>query len=242
MARYEYKGRSKIIERIPEKKINKQKFIINQCNFILIASSPMANVKSLGCALSNSFYDNEVMDIHLDLIKSICKNPFILVVGGFDSKKVLRHDRKNEFQLIENSIFEFTNSSEDLRIGLNAVPRGYTIVIDSAFIPSVETYKLLTEDINESRIAYSVRKSEYVGINTTSSDIVNYFGYSCEKRLKGAYSLSQLDSDKLRKRFTGSSFNKSKFDYEFLLELKLRGVEDNSKSLRIDENFEEEEE
>jgi hypothetical protein len=35
----------------------------------------------------------------------------------------------------------------------------------------------------------------------------------------------------------GSTFNKNKFDYEMLEELKMLGVEDNSKSMRLDENY-----
>lgn len=237
-AKYEYKGRAKIVERIPTTKLLKQKPLIPHANFVLVSSYPMANVKRLGCPLSNNYYEDQALDLQLDLIQAVCKNPYILIVGGFECKRILKHPRRSEFQFIENQIYEFTNSSEDMRIALNAIPRGYTVVVDANFIPSVDTYSLLTENINQSRIVYSVRQSDCVGVNLNANSVVNYFGYSCANKIKGAYSLSQIDVDKIRKRCIGSSFNKTKFDYEILSELKMIGIEDTSKSLRLDENYE----
>ena len=237
MAKYEYKGRSKIVPQIPKTKSGKVKYIIDQCSFILISSYPMANTKKLGCPLSNDYYGEEVLDLHLDIIQSICKNPNILVVGGFDIKRILKHERRNEFQIIENSLHEFTNSSEDLRLGVNASTRTSVVVLDSTFLPSVESYKLLLKDITKSKILYSLRKSDCVGINLNQDGIINFFGYGCENKIKGAYYLNLNDFDRIRKKCTGSSFNKNKFDYEILEEFKIYGVLDDSKSFRLDENY-----
>lgn len=237
MAKYKYKGRSKIVSEVPKRKVSSPKHIIDKCSFIIMAAYPIAGVRKLGCPLINEHYDDQVFDLHLDLINSVCKNPNIMVVGGFDVKKLFKYKRRNEFQLIENTIFEFTNSSEDLRIGLNAVNRDYTIVIDGAFLPSIETYKMLLKDLNVSKIVYSDRQSNCVGINITNENIVNFFGYKCKSKTKGAYFLSLEDFDKIRKRVFGSSFNKNRFDHEILEELKMSAVEDNSKSLRLDENY-----
>jgi hypothetical protein len=86
--------------------------------------------------------------------------PLLLVVGGFDIKRIFKHPRRNEFQIIENTLFEFTNSSEDLRLGLNGIPRAPTVIVDAAFLPSVETYRLLVTDPNDSKIIYSERESD----------------------------------------------------------------------------------
>ena len=237
MAKYQYKGRSKIVSEIPKRRNNKNKYLIDKCSFILLSSYPMAGVKKLGCPLSNDHYEDEVMDLHLDLIKSVCKSPNIMVVGGFDIKRIYKHPRRNEFQVIENTLFEFTNSSEDLRMGLNAVERAHTIVIDATFLPSIETYNLLLKDLNCSKVVYSDRQSNCIGVNVTNEGVVNFFGYRCKYKTKGAYYLSLEDFDRLRKKCIGSTFNKTKFDHEILEELKMYGIEDNSKSLRLDENY-----
>lgn len=237
MAKYEYKGRSKIVQQLPSTKVDKSKYIIDQCSFILISSYPLADVKKLGCPLSNSYYGEEVLDLHLDLIQTICKTPNIIIVGGFDIKKIFKHPRRNEFQIVENTLFEFTNSSEDMRLGLNACIRSNTIIIDAAFLPSVESYKLLLKNITSSKILYSIRKSDCVGINLNDENIINFFGYKCENKIKGAYYLSLSDLDRIRKKCIGSSFNKVKFDYEMLDELKIHGTLDESKSFRLDENY-----
>lgn len=237
MAKYQYKGRSKIVSEVPKRKTSSTNIIIDKCSFIIIASYPIAGVRKLGCPLINEHYDEQVLDLHLDLINSICRCPNIMIVAGFDVKKLFKYKRRNEFQIIENTIFEFTNSSEDLRIGLNSIARDYTVVLDGAFLPSVETYKLLLTDLNTSKIIYSKRESQCVGVNITEENIVNYFGYKCENKTKGAYYLSMEDFDKIRKRTFGSSFNKNRFDYEMLEELKMTAIEDKSKSMRLDENY-----
>lgn len=237
MAKYEYKGRSKIITEIPKRKPKKAKQTIDNCCFLLLSAYPLAGVKKLGCPLSNDYYEDEVMNLHLDLIYEVCKAPFISVVGGFDIKRILKHPRRNEFQIIENTLFEFTNSSEDLRIGLNGIPRAPTVVVDAAFLPSIETYKSLLIDPNDSKIIYSTRESDCVGCNLTKEGLVNFFGYACPHKTKGAYILSVSDIDRIKKKMLGSTFNKNKFDYEILDELRLIGVEDLSKSLRLDENY-----
>jgi hypothetical protein len=237
MAKYEYKGRSKIVPQIPKRKSGKQKHIIDQCSFLLLSSYPMANIKKLGCPLANDYYGEEVLDLHLDIIQSICKSPNIIIVGGFEIKRILKHSRRNEFQIVENTLHEFTNSSEDLRLGLNAACRLNTVVIDSTFLPSVETYKLLLTDLTTSKIVYSIRKSDCVGINITHEGIINFFGYGCENKIKGGYYLNINDFDRIRKKCTGSSFCKNKFDYEILEELKMHGILDDSKSFRLDENY-----
>ena len=236
MAKYQYKGRSKIITQIPAQKTIKPDTIINSCNFVILAAYPMAGVKKLGCPLVNDYYSEEVINLHLDLIRSVCKSPNIIVVGGFDIKKVLKSSRRNEFQVVENTLHEFTNSSEDLRIGLNASPTGGSVVLDGSFLPSIDTYKLLLSDPTESKICFSFRKTEVIGINTSPENIVNYFGYSCDKKIKGAYYLNTLDFNRVRKKCVGSSFNKTQFDFEVLEELRLLAVEDTSKSIRLDEN------
>jgi hypothetical protein len=237
MSKYEYKGRSKIITEIPKRNCKKPKHTVDQCCFLLLSAYPLAGIKKLGCPLSNDYYDDEVLNIHLDVIHEVCKNPFISIVGGFDIKRIFKHHRRNEFQIIENTLFEFTNSCEDLRIGLNGIPQRPTVVVDAAFLPSIETYRLLLAEPNDSKIIYSKRASDCVGCNLTKDGLVNFFGYSYPCKTKGAYILSVTDIDRIKKKMLGSTFNKTKFDYEILDELRLIGIEDTSKSLRLDENY-----
>ena len=71
MAKYQYKGRSKIITQIPSQKTVKLNTIVDTCNFVILAAYPMAGIKKLGCPLVNDYYNEEVVNLHLDLIKSV---------------------------------------------------------------------------------------------------------------------------------------------------------------------------
>ena len=232
--KYVYKGRSKVMSQLP-KIDDKNRVLIDSCAFIIFCSSPLSNVKSLGTPLINEHYDDEMLNLYLDSLQTICKNPNIIIVTGYQSKKILKHKRRSEFSVIENLLFEMTNTAEDLRIGLNATKSCPITVFDSHFIPSYKSMQLLFENQKESSMLWSDRKTINVGCDVSETNIINYYGYSCKRKLKGAYYLSLNDADKMRKRIVGSTFNRNKFDFEMLTELRIRAKEDNSNSSRLDE-------
>lgn len=236
-SKYVYKGRSKVVNQIPKVETGR-KNLIDKCTFIIMASSPMANVKKFGCPLINDNYDDDVLNLYLDGINSICKTPNIIIVGGFQIKKLLKHQRRNEYIVIENVLYEMTNSAEDLRIGMNGSRNSPVAVFDSHFLPSYTSMSLLFEKKAESCVIYSKRKADIVGCDISETGYVNFFGYKCSAKLKGAYYLSHVDADKIRKRVTGSTFNRNKFDFEMITELRIKAKEDNSSSSRLDENYE----
>lgn len=238
MSRYIYKGRSKLIKKIPEK-INKENILIDSCAFIIIASSPISNTKKLGCPLINEHFGTEVLDFHLDVIKMVCKHPEIVIVGGFEVKKVLKHSRREEYIVVENLLHEMTNSAEDLKIGLNASRCLNTCVIDGNLVPSLMSYKLLLEEPMKSSILYSNRRALGVGCEIGNENYVSYYSYKSDNKLKGAMYLSQTDSARMRKKILGSTFNKNKFDFELLDETRMLAKNDTSQSVRIDEDFDE---
>lgn len=236
--KYIYKGRSRIVSKIPEVKNDKPTILIDSCSVVIMASNPMSGIKKLGCPLINDSYDDEVMNLYLDGMKSFIKSPNIIIVGGYNIKKILKHDRRNEYIIVENILFDLTNSAEDLRVAINATSSGPILVFDANFIPSKKSMQLLLEDKNQSSLLYSKRVSNLVGCDVSKGGFINYFGYKCPNKIKGAYYLSSVDADKMRKRICGSTFNKNKFDFEMLTELRIKAKEDTSTSSRLDENYE----
>jgi hypothetical protein len=236
-SKYVYKGRSKIVTQIPQIETG-NKTLIDKCTFIIIASNPMANTKMLGCPLINDTYDDDVLNLFLDGINKICNDPHIVIVGGYQIKKVLKHQRRGEYVVVENLLYDVTNSAQDLKIGLNASRNSPVVVLDSNFLPSYTSMSLLLENQLESSILYSKRKTDKVGCDISSTGYVNYFGYKCENKIKGAYYLSKSDADRMRRKITGSTFNSNKFDFEILTEIRIKAKEDNSSSSRLDENYE----
>jgi len=234
---YVYKGRSRVINQMPKVETG-NKTLIDSCAFLIMASNPLANLKMLGSPLINDQYNDDVLNLYLDGIHNVCKNPNIIIVGGFQIKKILKHNRRAEFSVIENVLFELTNNAEDLRIGLNATKACPLVVFDAQFIPSFKSMELLFENKKESSMLWSTRNVDKVGCDISNSKIINFYAYKCPNKLLGGYYLSPSDADKMRRRVVGSTFNRNKFDFEMLTELRIRAKEDNSSSYRLDENNE----
>lgn len=236
MSRYIYKGRSKVIKKIPELTIENE-FLIDSCAFIIIASSPISNTKKLGCPLVNDYFGTDVLDFHLEVIKSVCRNPEITIVGGYDIKKILKHKKREEYIVIENVLHELTNSAEDLRIGLNAIRNNNAVILDGNFIPTTESFSLLFKNKTNSGALFSKRKSLNIGCEINSENNIAYFSYKPLNKMKGIVFLGASDCLRLKKKILGSTFNKNKFDFEMYNEIKMEAIEDTSNSLRIDEDF-----
>ena len=235
MSRFVYKGRPKVIQQMP-KKSSIGNFLIDSCAFIIFASRPISNTKSLGCPLVNNYFGTEIIDFQLDIIKMVCKNPEIVIIGGYDIKKILKHIRRDEYSVVENILHELTNSAEDLKIGLNATRSKNVVIIDGSFIPSIDSFKLIFNNPNHSYILYSVRESDQIGCELDNSKAkVSYFSFISKNKTKGINYLCPLDSSRMRKKIIGSTFHNNKFDFELYEETSFLALEDNSISIRIDE-------
>jgi hypothetical protein len=235
MSRFVYRGRPKVIQQIPKKIANKSQ-IVENCGFVILSSRPISNTKSLGCPLVNNYFGTDIIDFHLDIIKMVCKNPEIVVIGGHDIKKILKHSRRDEYTVVENVLHEMTNTAEDLKIGLNATRSTNIVIIDGSFIPSLDSFKLVFENRNSSSILYSKRDTDIIGCELDNSKTkVSYFSFKSKNKIKGMNFLCQLDTLRMRKKVIGSTFNNNKFDFELYDETTMLALEDNSTSVRIDE-------
>jgi hypothetical protein len=235
MSRFVYKGRSKVIEKMPAKQTGGS-FLVENVAFIIIASRPISNTKSLGCPLVNNYFGTDIIDFHLDIINMVCKNPEIVIIGGYDIKKILKHSRRAEYTVIENVLYELTNSATDLKIGLNATRSNKIVVIDSSLIPSFQSFQLLFNNQKISSILHSARPSSYIGCEISKiNNTVSYFSYKSAQKLKGINYLCPSDTLRLRKKIIGATFSNNKFDFELYNETQLLALEDNSTSVRIDE-------
>jgi len=66
-------------------------------------------------------FDNKSCIEHqIETIRKVEKNPEIIVVGGFDAKKLLNHVSLQNVRFVENPAFESTTSLESFRIGINS--------------------------------------------------------------------------------------------------------------------------
>lgn len=231
MQSYTYKGGKKLYPR--PLTVQNNNYLFKNIGFILSASQPMLNTKMYGNKILYKYKDSEVLEYNLDLIYSICEHPEVIVISGFDNKSLLKHPRKNEFTIVENQLHEISNSSEDLRLGLQALKSPHCVFIDSVLIPTVSTMKYLLASRDMSSKIYTKKiPDDYIGV-LTEEKYISKFTFSSPNKLLGMYFINTHDIDRIRKKSLGKHFTKNKYAFELFKEVHTVMIDDESDSILV---------
>lgn len=231
MQSYTYKGKSKLYRKPVEKQ--SKNFLFKNMGFIICGSQPIFETKSYGNKLLYEYKNVQVLDYYLDLIHEVCEDPEIIITTGLSHKDFVKHERKDEFAIVENQMYEFSNSSEDLRIGLLALRSPHTVFIDSVCLPTVDTMRyLLTGREMSSKIFTKKLQDNYMGV-TTGDKYISGFDFDSEFKLTGMYFINTNDIDRIRKKTISNVFAKNKFAFELLSDAKATMILDESNSVLV---------
>lgn len=233
MQSYVYNGKKRIYEAPKQKKVSKPLF--ENLGFIICGSYPTNGVKSNGSKLLATHNGSTLLDYHLDLINSVCENPEIIVVSGVSTKDLLRHPRKSEYIIVENQMYEFSNTAEDLRIGLLALRSPNLIYIDSGFLPTIKSLKYLLGHKDRTTKAFlkDEKDENYVGVNIGNNGYIANYSFKTQNTLAGMYYINPNDIGRIRKRTINKNFSKNLFTFELLSDLKVKAVLDESDSVIV---------
>lgn len=233
MQSYVYNGKKRIYEAPKQKKVAKPLF--ENLGFIICGSYPTNGVKSNGSKLLATHNGSTLLDYHLDLINSVCENPEIIVVSGVSTKDLLRHPRKSEYIIVENQMYEFSNTAEDLRIGLLALRSPNLIYIDSGFLPTVKSLKYLLGHKDRTTKAFlkDEKDENYVGVNIGNNGYIANYSFKTQNTLAGMYYINPNDIGRIRKRTINKNFSKNLFTFELLSDLKVKAILDESESVIV---------
>lgn len=231
MESYTYKGKSKLYRK-PVQPTGKT-FLFKKMGFIIAGSQPIFDTKSYGNKLLYTYKNFQILDYYLDLFNTICEEPEVIITTGVSHKDFVKHQRKDEFSIVENQMHEFSNSSEDLRLGLLALRSPHTIFIDSVFLPTVETMKyLLTGREMSSKIFTKKLNDNYMGVSV-GEKYISSFNFDSDLKLTGMYFINTNDIDRIRKKCIGNTFAKNKFAFELLSDAKATIIIDETNSTLV---------
>lgn len=167
---------------------------------IILDTIPDKKIKSIGnrCLISIKKQSN-VLDYHIDVAKKLFKNPQIIVVCGFESKKVkkyLNSNRKyNNIAYIEYDIDEFSNFGQALGIGLqSASDKNNCLVWNTNHILHKHAIDIIRHNIELKQpfIAYNKKKGE-IGLLIDESNITTNCYYDLPNTLYDIVYLTKYD-------------------------------------------------
>jgi len=152
--------------------------------FILLCDMPGNRMKSYGSTSLIDIYNKKLIDLQIEAIKSKFKNYEIIICCGFDSESVYKYIRtkykKENIRLIENQIFNYSNSCESLRLCLNNLINTKIFILDGNLVFKNNIFDSIDLDKNFIVIEKSPSENLEVGVNINEYDFVEHFSFGAK--------------------------------------------------------------
>lgn len=148
-------------------------------SIILLNALPDKKIKSMGnkCLLPVS-REHNLLDYHISVIHKIYKNPEIILVCGFDTKKIKKYtkDKYKNIKYIDHSIDEYTNIGHSLLAALNIVSHKNCLILNTNNILHKKSINKIIEHKNLSFVLTKKISSD-IGFISDNSGVLNcYYG------------------------------------------------------------------
>lgn len=227
MAVYTYQGNNKKYVKPKRKDKDQIPKLFDNVTWILNGAYPFKNMKSKGSELLQKVDGSEILEYQLDFINLISNNPRIILISGISHKEFVLHPRSSEYIIMQNQFYEFSNSAEDLRLGLLGAT-DHVIFLEKPVIPNLTLFTSLSKNNKSKVCCRKAANNKEIGALEGQSKNVNKYSFFSPNKLVGIYYLGDQEIQRLKKKMTSDSFHKSKYAFEMFTELKLKLIMDHS--------------
>ena len=198
---------------------NKSDFI----SIVLLCDTPGYRMKSYGAIPLIPFRRKRLIDLQINSIKNVFNNFEVIICVGFDADKVCKYIKSKyqnlNIRIVENQLYDNSNSCEGVRLCLNNINNNKVIILDGSLLLDIET--LYDMDTQKSYILTEQGFFENleIGVNVGEQGTIEHFGFGAHQAWSEVLFLSNLDViESLRKIISSDNF-KHKFLFEGLNEL-----------------------
>lgn len=190
---------------------------------IMICDTPGYRMKSYGPPPLITIHNKKLIDHQIDAIRSRIKNFEIILCVGFDAERVSKYIRQHysglNIRIVENQIFNQSNTCEGMRLALNNTQNDKIIILDGNIMFSADTLTQLK--MNHSCVLCESEESDNleIGFNLNESECIEHFAYGASKLWSEIFFLNNSEIiDSLRKIVSSTEY-KTKFMFEALNDL-----------------------
>jgi NDP-sugar pyrophosphorylase family protein len=194
-------------------------------------------MKSYGSSCLLEISGIKLLDVQIQTINSYFSNKEIILCVGFDSSSIIKYVRNSyknlNLRIVENQLYEKTNSCESLRLCLNNTLNNKIFVIDGSILLN---YNIFSGISLKENILFTQNKSNNfeIGFNTNERNLIEHISYGAYNIWSEIFYLSSA-TDAMRKLLSNEQF-KNKLIFEAINELIKN--KNNFKSIDQNHNFE----
>ncbi len=171
-------------------------------SIILLNALPDKKIKSLGNKyLIKINKSHNIIDYQIKFLKSIFHNPQIIVVGGFESKRLKKYIdnnliKKHNIVCVNHDIDDNTNVGTSIQIGVQQVRAGNVWILNSNVLLASKLSNTVQKNLTRSFVLTHKSKSN-IGYISQNNKLINcYYDLPCS--ILDSVFIHQNDFDKFK--------------------------------------------
>lgn len=190
---------------------------------VLLCDSPGYRMKSYGPPSLITISENRLIDWQIAAIKQAFKNFEIILCVGFDSEKISKYVRNKykslNIRMVENQVYNDSNSCESARLALNNTNNDRVLICDGNLWLDQKTLSSMRDDKSYILTEDDPCGNLEVGVNLDKFNEVQHFSFGACKTWSEIILLNNQDIIETFRRIIGLSDYRNKFIFEALNEL-----------------------
>lgn len=193
---------------------------------VLLYDAAINRMKSYGpIALFNINEQTKIIDYHISFIYAHFTNPEIIICVGAESEKVIKYAQtkyhNTNIRIVENQIYQDTNTCESLRLCLNNISSNNILLMNALTLP-----KKINKTPQSSVVLYIANKSKKsdIGANINENNKVEHMSFYAKNTWLDIMWISHKNTIATIKKILSQESYKKKMWFELINEMIARKI------------------
>jgi len=196
---------------------------IDLVTIVLLCDSPGYRMKSYGPIPLVTISNYKLIDLQIKAIQEAFKNFEIILCVGFDAEKICKYIRTKyhniNIRIVENQLFNSSNSCESVRIALNNTLNNKILICNGNLLMDVKS--LLSINYSQTCVLVEQQPCENleIGINIDERQEAQYFSFGACRVWSEILFLDNKDIIETFRKIVVNPDSKNKFIFEAINEI-----------------------
>lgn len=190
---------------------------------VLLCDSPGYRMKSYGPIPLINISNHKLIDLQIKAIQQTFTNFEIIVCLGFDAEKTCKYIRTKystlPIRVVENQLFNSSNSCESARIALNNTLNNRILMCSGNLLFSNKVLSSINYNQTCALIENEPCENLEIGINIDNNNEAQYFSFGAYKTWSEILFLHNAEIIEILRKIVVYPENKNKFIFEALNEV-----------------------
>ena len=205
-----------------KKTVPKNKKINDLITVVLLCDNPGYRMKSYGPISLIDIYSKKLIDLQIHAIKERFENFEIVICLGFDCEKVCKYIKskyRDRIRIVENQLYNNTNSCESLRLCLNNINNDKILICDGNLLFTKNTLSHIDINKPNTLIEHTSNNTLEIGVNINQRNIAQFFSFGAKHTWCEMLFLTGSNIIESFRKILTNPNNKTRFVFEAINEL-----------------------